>query len=89
MKMKLKDKPLMISCEEFENFVIDYFEGKLPFITRLKFTMHLWLCSACRKYIREYKKIIEIEKKYFSDSDKNISIEPPDELLDIVKKLKD
>lgn len=87
--MKMQDKPLMISCEEFEQFVVDYFDGKLPFLTRLKFTMHLLLCGICRKYIREYRKTIDIEKEYYKGTDQEFTEEPPEELLEIIRKLKD
>jgi len=89
LKLKMQDKPLMISCEEFENFVVDYFEGNLPFMTRLKFKMHLLMCSVCRKYINQYKKTIEIEKKYYVDTDNDFSEGPPEELLEVIQKLKD
>lgn len=88
MKLKMQDKPFMISCEEFEKFVTDYFEGNLPFLTRVKFNIHLMLCSICRKYIKQYRKTIEIEKQFFKDKDHDFSEEPPEELLEIVRKLK-
>lgn len=89
MKLKMQDKPLMISCEEFEEFVTDYFEGKLPFLTRVKFNMHLLLCGICRKYIKQYRKTIEIEKQFYKDTEQEFSEEPPKELLEIIRKLKD
>lgn len=88
IKLKMQDKPLMISCREFEEFVADYFEGNLSFLTRLKFNMHLLMCGICRKYIKQYKKTIEIEKEYYQSLDEGFDEEPPDELIEIVRKLK-
>ncbi len=88
-KTKLKDNPFMISCKEFDQFIIDYLERQLPFIKRLIFNLHLLLCSDCRAYIKAYQKSIEVGKKYYEEMGKETREDPPEELLEIIRKLKD
>lgn len=51
----LMKMPLMISCEEFETFIMQYLEGELPRLKRMVFDMHLKVCRECRDYLAAYK----------------------------------
>ncbi len=40
----------MITCREFEDFVLDYLENELPALQRSRFERHIRLCRECRQY---------------------------------------
>ena len=48
----------MITCRELTELVTDYLEGRLSIGQRLRFEMHLGLCSHCRAYLRQMKQTI-------------------------------
>jgi len=54
--------PMMISCEEFENFILQYLEGELPPMKRFIFETHMKMCRECRDYLEAYKRTIETAK---------------------------
>lgn len=54
--------PAMITCEEFETFIMQYLEGELPRVKRMVFEMHMKVCRECREYLAAYKLSIESAK---------------------------
>jgi len=50
----------MITCREFEEFIISYIEGELTPKQSRVFTMHLRICRECREYLNAYKRTMEI-----------------------------
>jgi predicted anti-sigma-YlaC factor YlaD len=48
----------MLTCRELTELVTDYVEGRLSFLDRLRFQMHLGMCRSCRAYLRQVKQII-------------------------------
>ncbi|MDT8436147.1 MAG: zf-HC2 domain-containing protein [Gemmatimonadota bacterium] len=47
--------PHMISCREFEEFVLDYLDGELAPPQRKTFDSHVRLCPECRVYLEAYE----------------------------------
>lgn len=47
--------PLMISCRDFEDFIIQYLEDELPWNKRVIFKVHLKACKECRNYLDAYR----------------------------------
>lgn len=56
----LRYMPLMITCRQFENFMIDYLEGDLPRRQVFVFELHLKVCGDCRAYMAAYKRAVEV-----------------------------
>lgn len=54
--------PMMISCREFEDFIIQYFEGELSWNKKFIFEAHLKFCKECRDYLAAYRLSIEAAK---------------------------
>lgn len=48
----------MLTCRELTELVTDYVEGRLSFLDRLRFQMHLGMCRSCRAYLRQLKQTI-------------------------------
>ncbi len=73
--------PMMISCREFEAFLIDYFEDSLPKRQRLVFEMHLKLCRECREYLIAFKRSIDVSKRVCADLDEPTPADVPEDLV--------
>lgn len=56
----LRYMPLMITCRQFEDFMIDYLEGDLPGRRVIVFELHLKICGECRDYMAAYKRAVEV-----------------------------
>lgn len=54
--------PLMISCNEFEDFIIAYLDGDLPQKKVFLFELHLKVCRECRDYLTAYKASMDLMK---------------------------
>jgi len=52
--------PLMITCRQFEDFIIDYLEDDLPARQKMVFELHLKVCRECRDYLAAYKRATEV-----------------------------
>ncbi len=55
--------PFMITCREFEDFMIDYLENELPERQKRVFEFHLKVCRECRDYLAAYTRVIEVSNK--------------------------
>jgi len=55
--------PFMITCLQFENFIIEYFEGNLPKLQKFEFELHIKTCPECREYLAAYKRAVEVSGK--------------------------
>ncbi|MEX0880460.1 MAG: sigma-70 family RNA polymerase sigma factor, partial [Thermoanaerobaculia bacterium] len=52
--------PLMITCREFDGFIMDYLEGSLTGRERLLFEIHVRTCGECRKYLKRYQQTLSL-----------------------------
>ncbi len=81
--------PMMISCREFEEFLIDYFEESLPKRQRLVFELHLKLCRECREYLVAFKRTIEVSKRVIADPNQPPPADVPDDLIRAILNARD
>ena len=44
-----------MTCREVLDFLMDYDDGVLPPLVRLRFELHLKLCKSCRVYLESYR----------------------------------
>ena len=45
----------MLTCKQLTEVMTDYLEGKMPFMQRLAFHMHVGMCKHCRAYLRSMR----------------------------------
>ena len=45
----------MLTCKQITELVTAYAEGQLGLTDRLRFWMHLGMCSNCKNYVRQLK----------------------------------
>ena len=73
----MRKMPLMISCEQADNFIDDYLAGDLSGRQRKIFQWHINLCTECRQYLEEYRQSIVLGKSHFHDQDEEDKSEMP------------
>lgn len=76
--------PYMLSCRELDEFISDYVDGKLPFIIKVKFTLHLLICRDCKSYINAYMRSIEMGQTMYDKLDSEVPEDVPEELITFV-----
>jgi len=76
--------PGMISCREFEDFIVDYLEDALTPKQRRLFDAHLVVCHECREYLDAYKTSLDTVKRALEEPNtpENVDTDVPDELLE-------
>ena len=87
--MMLKHMPVMITCRQFEDFIVAYLEGELPERQRFVFDLHLKVCRECRTYLAAYERTIEVSKRAFEDPDQAVPEEVPEDLVKAVLAARD
>jgi len=81
----LRYLPGQITCGEFESFLLDYHEERLPEADRVLFERHMRVCPMCRTSLKTYLKTIEMEKCLFPNSVRNEQFkDAPQELIDAI-----
>ena len=82
--LMLNRMPGMITCMEFEDFMIGYMEGDLPASQRLVFEFHMKICRECRDYMAAYKRTIEVSGRAFEDQGAPVPPEVPEDLVQAI-----
>jgi predicted anti-sigma-YlaC factor YlaD len=49
----------MLTCQEVTELVTDYLEGRMPFMQRVRFHMHVGMCRHCRAYLRTMRTTVK------------------------------
>lgn len=81
--------PMMITCQEFEAFMLDYLEGILPARQRFIFEFHLRVCRECRDYLAAYRRSVEVSKQAFADGDAPVPSDVPEDLIQAILDARD
>lgn len=78
----------MLTCREFEEFVLAYFEGELTRQQLNRFNIHLRICRECREYIAAYQRALEINKAVLGAPDKPLPSDVPADLIQAILEAK-
>ena len=70
---------ILKDCEDIQDFLMDYLDEKLPKSESFVFRLHLFLCSACRGYMKRYNTSVEIAQNIMDDP-------PPPELINLTNE---
>lgn len=76
--------PMMITCRQFEDFIIAYFEGGLTDRERRLFEIHLNFCRECRDYLAAYKVSMAVAKRGLADEALPVPDDVPEDLITAV-----
>ncbi len=84
--LMLRSMPNMITCKEFDDFMVDYLDGELSSAQRNKFELHIRMCKECRQYLDAYKRTIETTKAVHQSEDSVIPNDVPEDLVKAILK---
>ena len=73
-----------MTCREFIEFFIDYFEGNLSAHERREFAEHLTECEDCTAYLMNYEQTIRLGKAACTDPDAPLPADVPEELVQAI-----
>ncbi len=71
----------MLTCKQFDEFMIDYIEGNLPLRQKISCGLHFRMCRNCARFVEQYRRVILLEKNAYLEPDNSIPEEIPEELL--------
>lgn len=77
--------PMMITCQQFEDFIMDYLEDTLPEEKRKVFELHIRTCRECREYLAAYQRTRDIARETVRVS--TLDDVPEDLLAAVIKTL--
>ena len=89
MKRVMSKLPLMIDCQEFETFIITYFDDELTPRQRFIFNMHLRACRECREYLRAYEASMTLTRTSAVSAETELPEVPEDLIVAVVDALRD
>ena len=72
-----------MTCREFTDFIVDHCEGRLPKPVAEEFDDHLSVCPACRTYLRNYRRTIDLARDA-ARGDEALPADVPRELVEAV-----
>lgn len=73
-----------MTCREFIDFLIDYFEDDLSARERAEFKDHLVECPDCTEYLKSYEETFRLGKAVFANPDAPLPLEVPEELVQAI-----
>lgn len=76
--------PGLLTCAQFDAFICDYLDDKLPTYQALSFRLHLGLCPDCRSYLSAYRTTVELQRRVLSTPDAAVPEEVPEELIQAI-----
>ena len=79
----MRHLPQMITCVEFEDFIVDYLEDRLSDRQRKRFEFHLRFCRECREYLAAYQCARELAHRALRAADEELP-EIPEDLVTAV-----
>ena len=71
----------MITCREFEDFVLRYLDGDLSRQQSAVFEWHMRMCRECREYLAAYERALEIGKAALGPPGEPLPEDVPEDLI--------
>ncbi len=72
----------MLTCKEFDEFMIDYLEGDLPVWQKTMCWLHVKLCRECAYFVKQYRQVVALGREAFDSPDEPIPDSVPEELIE-------
>lgn len=76
--------PLMITCVEFEDFILAYLDGSLSNRQRRIFEFHLAVCRECRDYLAAYRSAMTVTRDVLDAQTADTLADIPEDLVSAV-----
>ena len=79
----------MLTCKEFDEFIVDYLDHELPWAIQVSMRLHQFFCRKCRAYLADYRRTIELGQSVFDDPESETPDSVPQELVKaVIERLK-
>ena len=72
----------MLTCKEFDDFMIDYLEGGLPPWQKAMCWLHVKLCRECAYFVKQYRQVVALGREAFDCPDEAVPDSVPAELIE-------
>jgi anti-sigma factor RsiW len=79
----------MITCKEFEGFVLSYLDDDLPAAQRSVFELHMRLCRECRDYLAAYQRAQELGVATLGPCEEAVPDDVPEDLVKAILDARD
>lgn len=79
----------MMTCKEFEDFILEYLDDELSVQQRADFNLHLRMCRECRQYLQAYQRSIDVDRAVFTSSGNSLPGDVPEDLIKAILKLRE
>ena len=87
--LMLRNMYYMITCRDFDAFIVAYLDDELDSKTRRRFEFHIRLCRDCREYLNAYKRAIELGQTVVPSTEDNLPEDVPKDLIEAILKTRD
>ena len=71
----------MLTCKEFDEFMVDYLEQGLPVWQKIMCWFHVKMCRECAEFVRDYHRSIALGKMAYDAPDEPVPDTVPEELV--------
>lgn len=71
----------MLTCKEFDDFMVDYLEQDLPVWQKFMCWLHVKVCRECAAFVQQYHRTIALGQKAFDAADEPVPDTVPEELI--------
>jgi len=71
----------MLTCKEFDDFMVDYLEQDLPAWQKFMCWLHVKMCRECAGFVREYHQAIKLGQKAYDAPNDSLPDSVPEELI--------
>lgn len=82
----MRAAPGLMTCAQFDAFICDYLDGKLPLYQALSFKLHMGLCPDCRSYLGAYRNTLELQRRVLSMPEAPVPEDVPEDLVQAILK---
>lgn len=65
----------MLSCKDISHLASDHIDNNLPFFTKLKVKMHIFICHDCRNFMNQFRSTVQTMGKMKSTIPDNIDVQ--------------
>lgn len=72
----------MLTCKEFDDFMVDYLDGDLTVWQKFMCWLHVKMCRECAHFIQQYQKVIKLGRSAFDTPDDPVPDSVPEELIE-------
>ena len=84
----LRVSPRMITCREFNDFIIQYIEGTLTDKQSTLFNRHMRVCPMCRNFLKTYIAAYKAKDHIFPYEDIDVPDAVPQDLIEAILDIK-